>query len=117
MFLPRAAERIKRGTARKGLSPVLDTKTLLRTGTLAAWFKAGWGFHEGFCGETAWEQAALRRVSLPRLLQPPKHNGLTLHIPMGYGAVGFPLATSEDKPRRDERLAAAMATEQWPDFN
>lgn len=36
---------------------------------------------------------------------------------MGYGAVGFPLATSEDKPRRDERLAAAMATEQWPDFN
>lgn len=68
-------------------------------GSIAAWVKTDWGFHEGFCGETAWEQTALPRVSLPRLLQPPKHDSLTLQVPTGYGAVGFPLATSEDKPR------------------
>lgn len=60
---------------------------------------------------SAWKQTdPSPRVSLPRLLQPPEHDSLTLHLPTGYGETGLSLAEDGDKPRWDERLAAAMAT-------
>lgn len=83
-----------------------------RTGTAVAWPMGRLRLCKcSRAGASAWKQTALSPcVSLPRLLRPPKHDSLTLHLPTAHGEIGLSLAEDGDKPRWDERLAAAMAT-------